>query len=105
MKASHHAPTSAPTIWVHMSEIPSDVRTILDAELDRGETEDKAIIATTVTAIRQSRLSMRIPKMCRALRVTLPELPKRRVFVAVALMTGLSEGHVRDLYYAERRKA
>jgi|GEM_PF-3529674 len=105
MKASHRVSPTEPALWAHMSQIPDEVRKILDAELEQCEIEDKSIIAATVAAIRQSRLTMRVPKMCRALRVTHPELPKRKVFVAVSLMTGISKGHVRDLYYLERKKA
>jgi len=105
MKSTHRAPVTEPSLWAHMSEIPEELRRVLDAELEQGEVEDKALIAATLAAIRQQRLTMRIPKMCRALRITHPELPKRKVFVAVALVTGISEGHIRDLYYAERKKA
>ena len=91
--------------WAHLSDIPSDIRQVLEAETERGEIEDKAIIRAAIEAMRQARLAMRIPKMCLALRGSHPELPKRRVFIAVALVTGISEGHVRDLYYQERRRS
>lgn len=105
ISSSHPVCAPGGGLWSHLADIPEELRKVLDAELEQGEIEDKALIATTVAAIRQQRLAMRIPKMCRALRVTHPELPKRKVFIAVALVTGISEGHIRDLYYAERKKA
>ena len=77
----------------------------MDAELEQGEIEDKAIFAAALSAMRHTRLTMRVPRICRALRVSHPEIPKRKVFIAVALVTGLSQGHIRDLYYQERKKA
>ena len=102
---TNHGSAPNPSDWAHLGDIPPEVRQVMDAELQQGEIEDKAIFASALAAMRQTRLSMRIPKICRALRVSHPEIPKRKVFIAVALVTGLSEGHIRDLYYQERKKA
>ncbi len=91
-------------MWAHLNELPEEIRSVLSAEVKQGEVEDKALIAQTVATIKANRLQMRVPKLCRALRLAQPELAKRKVFIAVSLVTGISEGHVRDLYYAERRK-
>ena len=104
MKSTHQRGMTATTLWAHLSEVPDEIRKVLEAEIEAAEIEDKAIIHATVSAIRSSRLAMRVPKMCRALRLVSPEMPLRRVFVAVSLRTGLSEGHIRDLFYAERKK-
>jgi hypothetical protein len=92
-------------IWTHLSDIPKEIRQTLDPELERAEIEDRAIVASAIKAMREARLAMRVPHLCRVLRVAHPELPKRTVFIAVALITGLSEGHVKNTYYEERAQA
>ena len=92
-------------MWVHLAEIPEDMRKVLNAELQQGEQEDQAVIAAALAAIRQTRLAMRAPKMCLALQSKCPELSKRKVFIAVSLVTGISEMHVRRLYYDQGRKS
>lgn len=95
-------PTSV--VWSHLSDLPDSLRSALKAEIERFEAEDEVVLQAAAAAIRQARLSMRVPTMCKVLRSAHPELPKRKVFMAVALVTGISEGHVRDLFYSERKK-
>lgn len=99
-------PVSAPGggLWAHLADLPEDLRKVLLAELEQGEQEDQALITAALVAMRQTQLSMRAPKMCKALESKCPGLSKRKVFVAVSLVTGISEMHVRRLYYGDRRK-
>lgn len=92
-------------MWAHLSEMPDDVRKVLVDETTRAEQEDADVIAAVASAIRTQRLAMRVPGMCMALAQARPELAKRKVFMAVSLVTGLSEPHVRRLYYGNGRGA
>ena len=87
--------------WCHLSELPESVRAVLKAETEKAEIEDRTIIQATLKAITQSRLAMRVPHYCHALRRAHPEMDKRTVFVAVALVTGISKQHVKRLFYGE----
>lgn len=92
-------------IWSHVSQLPEQVKTVLSAELERAKIEDQALEAATVKAIRENRLIMRVPRLCRSLKDRHPELAMRKVFIAVALVTGLSESHVRDTFYASQPRS
>ena len=92
-------------IWTTKGDIPDDLRQVLEAESERAEIENSALIASTIASIRTTRLTVTATKMCLALRSARPSLPKSKVFRAVALMTGLSEGHLRNLYYEDRKRA
>lgn len=92
------------TFWTVKGDIPDDLRRVLDAESEQAETENRALIANTVASIRSTRLAVTATKMVLALRRTHPNLPKVKVFRAVSLVTGISESHVRDLYYEDRKK-
>ena len=83
------------TYWAHISELPPEIRSILDLEAHRLDAEDRAVLV----AIQTARLTQRVPTMCRALIQSDPTLSARTVFQAVALVTGISEPHIRRLYY------
>lgn len=105
MKATHPVSRQVGRHWSHLNDLPDHVRRILRDEMDRTAAEDEAVIAATVAALRSARLAIQVPAMCGAIEAMHPEIPRRRVFVAVSLATGLSEPHVRNLYYRGRRKA
>lgn len=90
--------------WVHLSEIPDDVRAALQSANARAESEDQALERATLTALREARLATRVPVLCEAIIAAQPELPKRRVFDAVSLVIGLHVKHVQRLYYATKRR-
>ena len=87
------------TQWAHKSQLPDPVRAVLEAELQRAEVEDRAIEAATIRSIRETRLAMRVPALCKALKAAHPDLPMQKVFLVVSLYTGHVQGHVRNLYY------
>jgi len=104
MKSTHHRNPTAQGFWAHLSEIPAEIREVLDAEVREAEAEDQFLLTTALNAIRQAQMTKRVPNMCQKVLAAHPEMRKRKVFTAVSLVTGMSEGHIRDLFYAGRKK-
>lgn len=104
MKSTHHRATTSADIWCHLNELPPEIRDVLAAEIREAEESEQAMMAAALAAMRQASLAKRVPKLCQSLLLAQPDLRKRKVFLAVALVTGISEGHVRDLFYSERKK-
>ena len=52
-----------------------------------------------IAAIRSTHMTARLPHLCMAVEQAQPELPRRAVFQAVSLVTGLSSDHIRNIYY------
>lgn len=104
MRSTHHRAPAAPTVWAHLNELPQSIRDVLAAEIREAEESEQAMLAAALAAMRQASLAKRVPKMCQQLLNAQPDLRKRKVFSAVALVTGISEGHVRDLFYNGRKK-
>lgn len=103
MRSTHHRATTATGLWAHLNELPQEIREVLAAEIREAEESEQAMMAAAVAAMRQASLAKRVPKMCDQLLKAQPGLRKRKVFSAVALVTGISEGHVRDLFYKGKK--
>lgn len=85
--------------WSHVQDLPLALRATLDRvtkPLKVHEAEQEAAILRAIRAVRvQERVDYLVPVVCQAH----PDLPLTAVFEAVALHTGLTAGHVRNLYY------
>lgn len=86
--------------WSHLSQLPETVRVALAEAEQPFRAEDEQLERATVRVLRQERLRSRIPVLVQALLDR--TVPLRRAIAAVALHTGLSEGHVRRLYYERK---
>lgn len=103
--------------WMHLTEVPDEVRTTMSttfliwekADLTIESVIDQMIKTPEITdsacrALRSAANKTRVPALCQVLNASHPELSKRQVFMAVGLFLGLHQKHVQDLVYHFNRK-
>ena len=85
---------------VHLSQLPAEVRQVLDEHRAAWEAEDRRLESALLRAAREARLAERVPVLCQAL-ISAGQ-GHRQTYLAVALALGFHPNWVRRLYERSR---
>ena len=75
------------------------IRRTLKAELGKRDKRNEAIIGAVTASLRQQLLVKDAPSLVNDLIRAVPAVTKRQAFIEVAEALGLSDEHLRHLYY------
>lgn len=87
-------------IWVHLSQVPAEVREALATAEEPFREEDARLEEAILRSLREQRLRARVQALLQAARGR--GLSLRQAFTAVSLHAGLADGLVRQIHYRRR---
>ena len=87
--------------YLRLSDLPPDVLATLQAVTEYQDAEDLAVERAIASAVREARISIRIPKLVSTLIQRHPGLSTIAALRIAALKLGISTGYARNIWYSK----